>query len=116
MALVKHSDVKPTQGTPGIEARHLASKEAGAASSGAYEVVLQPGAVVPRHYHDVDSVIVFLEGTFEASQGDNKWMVGPGYTLVSGPGVVHGLRNAGSTVARMLTFHPALEHRTVPEE
>lgn len=116
MALVKHSDIKPTQGEPGITARHLASKETGTASSGAYEVVLQPGSVVPKHYHDVDSVIVFLEGTFEAYQGDNKWMAGPGYTLVSGPGVVHGLRNAGSTVARMLTFHPALEHKTTPVE
>jgi quercetin dioxygenase-like cupin family protein len=35
---------------------------------------------------------------------------------VSGPGVVHGLRNVGSTVARMLTFHPALEHKTTLAE
>lgn len=116
MALVRHSDIKPTQGDSGITARHVASKEAGAASSGAYDVILQPGAIVPRHYHDVDSVIVFLEGTFEATQDDNKWTVGPGYTLVSGSGVVHGLRNVGSTEARMLTFHPVLEHKTIPAE
>jgi quercetin dioxygenase-like cupin family protein len=72
--------------------------------------------VVHRHYHDVDSVIVFLSGTFEVSQGDKKWTAGRGYTLVSGPGVVHGLRNAGKTRARMLTFHPSLEHKTIPEK
>jgi len=114
MALVEHEKIKATEGEPGIWGKQIASKEAGAASSAAFDVTLRPGARVPLHYHDVDSTIVFLSGTFEVTQGDNTWTVGPGHTLVSAPGVVHGLRNVGANDARMLTFHPSLEFKTIP--
>jgi mannose-6-phosphate isomerase-like protein (cupin superfamily) len=62
----------------------------------------------------VDSTIVFIEGTWEVTQGDQKWVVGPGYTLVSGPGVMHALKNVGNTDAKQISFHPSLNPSNVP--
>ena len=114
MALVKHDDVEPGELGPGVTARRISSEEYGAASSTASEVTLRPGAVIAPHYHDVDSTIVILSGTFEVTQGDQKWTVGPGYTLVSGPGVVHALENVGESEARQVSFHPSLTVNTTP--
>ena len=114
MALVNHNGITSNEGEPGIFAKQISAKEFGATSSASFDVTLRPGARVPLHYHDVDSTIIFVEGTFEVTQGDNTWTVGPGHTLVSSPGTVHGLRNAGDTDARMFTFHPSLEFKTTP--
>ena len=116
MALVKHDDVESGGMEAGVSARRISSAEYGAASSTASEVTLRPGAVIPPHYHDVDSIIVILSGTFEVMQGDQKWTVGPGHTLVSGPGVVHGLKNVGESDARQVSFHPSLTVETIPVE
>ena len=114
MALVKHDDLESTESGSGVSARRISSEEYGASSSTASEVTLRPGAVIAPHYHDVDSTIVILSGTFELTQGDQKWTVGPGYTLVSGPGVVHGLKNVGKSDARQVSFHPSLVVVTTP--
>jgi len=116
MALVNHNELNASEGESGISGRQISSREFGAASSAAFDVTLRPGAEVPVHYHGVDSTIVFLAGTFRVTQGDQTWTVGPGHTLVSGPGVVHGLKNVGQSEARMLTFHPSLEFKTIPAE
>ncbi len=116
MALVKHDVVESRGAEPGVSARRISSEEYGASSSTASEVTLRPGAVIPPHYHDVDSTIVIISGTFEVMQGDQKWTVGPGYTLVSGPGVVHGLKNVGESDARQVSFHPSLTVSTTPVE
>jgi len=116
MALVSHDALESTNLGPGASARRIASEEYGASSSTAAEVTLSPGGVIPPHYHDVDSTIVIISGTFELTQGDEKWTVGPGHTLVSGPGVVHSLKNVGTSDARQVSFHPSLTVSTIEVE
>ena len=69
MALVKHDAVESRGAEPGVSARRISSEEYGASSSTASEVTLSPGAVIPPHYHDVDSTIVIISGTFEVIPG-----------------------------------------------
>lgn len=69
------------------------------------ENVLNPGAVVPWHKHQVEEVIVCLSGTGECKfKGSNPEQYQAGSVLIIPPTVPHTLRNAGSDRLHQLAF------------
>lgn len=69
----------------------------GARTVSVHENILDPGAVVPRHEHAVEEVIVCLDGEGEATLGDAApEAYRQGSVLVIPPGTPHTLRNTGS--------------------
>lgn len=69
------------------------------------ELPMPPGEGPDPHIHDelAESFFV-IEGTFEFRIGDRTVRAEPGAFLYAPRGVVHGFRNVGTTVARLLSI------------
>ena len=84
---------------------YLADEELGARHCSAHENVLKPGAEVPAHQHEVEEVIVCLEGEGEctfANQPPAKYKAGS--VVIIPPNTPHILRNAGHSNLRQICF------------
>jgi quercetin dioxygenase-like cupin family protein len=73
--------------------------------------VAPPGTGVPLHNHAAPETFVILEGKLEFGRlgphGPEWLAAGPGDTFHIPGGVMHGFRNAGDTVARLLCLFRA---------
>ena len=84
---------------------YLADEDLGAKQCSAHENVLKPGAEVPAHQHDVEEVIVCLEGVGEcsfANQPPARYYAGS--VVIIPPETPHVLRNAGDSILRQICF------------
>lgn len=73
-------------------------------------VEIAPGTGNPLHRHsNCSEVLVLVEGELEHAVGD-KWIdLAAGDVLVVPPGMVHGARNPGLTLARMVVAYDSGE-------
>lgn len=71
---------------------------------------VEPGDDIGEEAHDVDQVLVFVEGEAEAIVGGQKSTVGEGSLVVVPAGVVHNFINTGSVPLKLFTLY------TPPEE
>ena len=70
------------------------------------ELTLEPGASIAPHLHRGHSDAFYvLEGEVEFEIAGEVVSARPGSFVLSPPGVVHGLRNAGERRARLLNLH-----------
>ena len=97
----------PTQACPETR-NYLASAGLGARQSLVHENSLMPGGSVGRHFHEVEEVILCLEGLGEIDLGDGAPAAyAAGAVLIIPPKLAHSLRNVGDTTLRQLCFFPA---------
>ena len=83
----------------------LANEALGTQSCSVHENVLNPGAVVPWHEHQVEEVIVCLSGVGECTfKGKDSERYQAGSVLIIPAGTPHTLRNAGSDLLHQLAF------------
>ena len=68
--------------------------------------VIGVGAGAPLHTHEVDELIVVLEGRLEVRVAGQVHEVGPDHTIVVPPDVPHGFTIVGDSDARILAFFP----------
>jgi quercetin dioxygenase-like cupin family protein len=67
---------------------------------------LQPGASAPRHTHPGEEIGYVLDGTVVVElEGKPAMTLGAGQTFFIPAGAVHGARNNGSAVARILATY-----------
>ena len=84
---------------------YLANEELGAKHCSAHENVLNPGAEVPAHMHQVEEVIVCLDGEGECSLGNAVPVrYTSGSVIIIPPNTPHILRNVGSVNLRQICF------------
>ena len=69
-------------------------------------MVLEPGGAVGTHEHDVEEVILVLEGSAEVWVGEERQRVEPRAVVVVPAGAAHGLRG-GTGVVRAVGFFPS---------
>ena len=84
---------------------YLADEELGAQQCSAHENVLKPGVEVPAHMHEVEEVIVCLEGEGErtfANQPATRYQAGS--VIIIPPNTAHVLRNVGTANLRQICF------------
>ena len=84
---------------------YLADEGLGAQHCSAHENVLKPGAEVPAHLHEVEEVIVCLEGEGEctfANRQPERYQGGS--VVIIPPNTPHILRNVGRTKLRQICF------------
>ena len=84
---------------------YLADEKLGAKHCSAHENVLKPGAEVPAHMHQVEEVIVCLEGEGECTLGNGeaaRYTIGS--VIIIPPNTAHILRNVGSVNLRQICF------------
>lgn len=84
---------------------YLANKDLGAKQCSAHENVLKPGAVVPGHLHEVEEIIVCLEGEGECTfAGQLPARYQAGSVVIIPSNTPHVLRNVGQSNLRQICF------------
>jgi quercetin dioxygenase-like cupin family protein len=85
-----------------VSSRLAVGKAAGATGIQMGELVLQPGASIPAHHHDVDDAMMVLSGRGRCRLGTEEIVLEPGVTLVAPAGLTHGIRNDGPETLRLV--------------
>lgn len=100
--------IYPDRETPtlpdGRVRRWLADRTRGTTMGSLLENIIPPGGGVPAHRHDVEELIVCLEGRGEWLMGGAAFEFYPGCVAHIPPGTVHSLRNTGDGPLRQLAF------------
>ena len=107
MLVVKHSErpyISSASGHPSLSM--VVNREVGASAMSVWVANHEPGEVVPLHLHDVEEVLVFLEGEGEATVGDETIPIRANMSIIVPPRTPHGYRNTGSGPLRIIATQP----------
>ena len=85
--------------------RALANSDLGAKCCSVHDNVLIAGAVIPRHKHAVEEILVCLGGSAECSFGDGTpEMYGEGSVVIIPANTAHTIRNTGPGTLWQISF------------
>lgn len=68
---------------------------------------LDPGAVLGTHTDSAEEILLVLEGSGEATVGDESGPISAGQLALVPASVPHGVRNTGSSILRVVGFFSA---------
>lgn len=68
---------------------------------------LDPGAVLGTHTDSAEEILLVLEGSGEATVGDESGPISAGHLALVPASVPHGVRNTGSSTLRVVGFFSA---------
>ena len=83
------------------------SSATGTADTAAVYLVFEPGGVLPEHTDSAEEWLLGLEGTVEATVGDETGILDAGQLALVPAIAPHGARNVGPGTARVLGFFGA---------
>jgi quercetin dioxygenase-like cupin family protein len=108
MPIVDHHQAPEVPWRPGYRKWDVAGWEQGVTSTFSLNTA-QPGTGAPLHTHNVDELIVIMEGTLEVRIDGQTHRVEKDHTLVIPPGAAHGFKVVGDREARLMVFFPTLD-------
>lgn len=91
----------------GLSATFPFSSATGTADTAAVYLVLEPGGALPEHTDSAEEWLLVLEGTIEATVGDETGTLEAGQLALVPAIVPHSARNIGDGPARVLGFFGA---------
>ncbi len=100
MNFTRIEDAPVVRNVGGVEGRKLGEGPV----ADLVHIKLEPGAVLEPHAVPVDASFFILEGEAELSCGSEKAVAKPGMLFQSSKGTVHGFRNTGATIFRVLVI------------
>lgn len=104
MAILDNEEAREVPWRPGYRSFVLANKEHGVRSSASMGVI-EPGKGAPLHFHhEVDEIILVLEGTLDFRLGDERRLVGPNHTISIPARVPHAFTVVSDEPARIVGF------------
>jgi quercetin dioxygenase-like cupin family protein len=83
------------------------SSATGTADTAAVYMVFEPGGALPEHTDSAEEWLLVLEGTVEATVGDETGILEPGQLALVPAIAPHSARNIGDGPARILGFFGA---------
>lgn len=98
---------RPAREMPGRSLRWLADRSTGTSTTAALENVLPAGGFVPTHHHDIEELLVCLEGRGEIHIDGETHAFCAGDTAIVPPQRVHGFRNMTDATMRVIAFFPS---------
>jgi mannose-6-phosphate isomerase-like protein (cupin superfamily) len=106
MPVVKNDEAQEIPWRPGYRNFMLAGKAQGVSVSSSMGI-LEPGAGAPLHYHhEVDEVIVVVEGALDVRIGDERILVGKDQTISVPARTPHAFTAVGPGNTRFIAFIP----------
>ena len=108
MSIIDHESAPEEVRRPGYGRRRLAGYDDGFDLTFDYHVV-QPGTGAPPHHHDVDELIVVLEGTVDATLSGEVARATMAQTIAIPKNAHHGFTVVGPEPAKLLIFFPVAE-------
>ena len=106
MPIVHHDTLDETPWRPDYRKWNITREGDGTEKSNLSYSEVGKGTGSPLHVHDIDELMVVLDGVIEVRLGDEIQQVGSGHTIVVPPNTPHSFRNVGQTNARILDFFP----------
>ena len=87
---------------PGLRVSFPLHSATGTASTATVLFELDPGAELPVHTDSAEELVIVVQGTAEASLGDEVGRIAKHQVALVPPMAPHGLRNIGDDVLRVL--------------
>ena len=107
MPIVKNDEAQEIPWRPGYRNFVLAGKSQGVSVSSSMGI-LEKGAGAPLHFHhEVDEVIVVLEGTLDLTVGDERHLVAKDQTISIPARTPHAFTVVSPEGARFIAFLPS---------
>ena len=108
MSIIDHESASEETRRPGYRRRRLSGYEDGFQLTFDYHIV-DPGSGAPPHHHDVDELIVVLEGEVDAMLRGETHRALPMQTIAIPKDAHHGFTVVGPRPAKLLIFFPVSE-------
>jgi quercetin dioxygenase-like cupin family protein len=108
-ARVVSATSRPIKDLPGRRLRWLAERSVGTTATAVLENFLPPDGFVPSHRHEVEELLVCLEGRGEFHIDGRAHRFSRGDTVIVPARRVHGFRNVGDGHMHVLAIFPSAE-------
>ena len=95
MPYVSKDDVETLEVEPQVFVRIMVDRSKGSQGIALVRGRMAPGAVLPRHAHDVEEALTVLEGKALSEIGDEKYYLEPGDAVLLPAHVPHQLSSIG---------------------
>lgn len=105
MPVIPLHDV-PIHQVPRIRTRIVTGGSTGAEQTTVWEQWLEPDGLIPRHYHEVEEVLVLLAGSVEVTLGEQAHIATAPASVQIPAGELHGLRPHGEAAVHLLAIFP----------
>ncbi len=110
MPIIRSTEVKFTTGrVKDIKSRVMINSERGAIAVTLGEVIMNPGAELQMHTHQVEEAFVITKGTATVVLGNDTYTLNPSDVILAPAGVPHTLANHGKDPMGFLFFYPTVE-------
>ena len=115
MLIVAHDEL-PIHEVPRIKTRVLVGVASGAKESAVWEQWIASDGYIPLHYHEVEEVLVILDGEIALTVFDETTVVRAPATAVIPARQLHGLRPCGRTGVHLLAFFPTASPKIIARD
>ena len=108
MPIINNRDAPEVPWRPGYRKWDITLAEHGVTSTLSINTA-EPGSGAPLHTHEMDELIMIIEGQVEVRIDEEVHIVEKDHTLVIPPGAEHGFKIVGNETAKLLVFFPTLD-------
>ena len=105
MPIIDHTHVPEVPWRPGYRKWDVTLAEHGVSSSLSLNTA-EPGTGAPLHTHEIDELIMIMEGVLEVRINGEIHTVEKDHTVVIPPGAEHGFTVVGDRNAALIVFFP----------
>ena len=108
MPIINNQEAPEVPWRPGYRKWDITLAEHGVTSTLSINTA-EPGSGAPLHTHEMDELIMIMEGQVEVRINEEVYIVEKDHTLVIPPGAEHGFKIVGDETAKLLVFFPTLD-------
>ena len=108
MPIINNQEAPEVPWRPGYRKWDITLAEHGVTSTLSINTA-EPGSGAPLHTHEMDELIMIMDGQVEVRINEEVYIVQKDHTLVIPPGAEHGFKIVGDETAKLLVFFPTLD-------
>jgi quercetin dioxygenase-like cupin family protein len=108
MTVVRSTDVKFQQRSPGVRTRQLINQDRGSGAVTMGEAIMDPGASLDLHTHKIEEAIIIAEGTATLKCGNDTQTLVAGDAILAPAAEAHLLANNSNKPMKFIFFFPAV--------
>ena len=108
MPIIDHKNLPEVPWRPGYRKWDVTLEEHGVSTSLSLNTA-EPGTGAPLHTHEIDELIMIMEGTLEVRINGETHTVGKDHTVVIPPRAEHAFKVVGDKAAKLIVFFPHMD-------
>jgi quercetin dioxygenase-like cupin family protein len=107
--IINKFETIPEKFDSGRTRQWFVNKSLGSTNTAVLENYFENGGTVPAHYHDIEEVLICLEGNGKVIADGKSFDFLTGFTMIIPPKVIHEIINTGEEKMRVLGVFPSAE-------